>query len=98
MRSARDVFIVHDIRMDPRLQQAASVLAAGVRSVICVPLLTVNAAATPLNLAAVAPVNAEPVIVTCVPGAPLVGENDVIVAATGVAVATVGHFPTRKLM
>ncbi|MBI4888838.1 MAG: HD domain-containing protein [Acidobacteria bacterium] len=36
---ARDVFIVHDIRMDPRLQQAASVLLAGVRSVICVPLL-----------------------------------------------------------
>jgi putative nucleotidyltransferase with HDIG domain len=35
----RDVFVVHDIRMDPRLQQAASVLAAGVRSVICVPLL-----------------------------------------------------------
>ena len=37
--TARDVFIVHDIRMDPRLQQAASVMAAGVRSVICVPLL-----------------------------------------------------------
>ena len=37
--TARDVFIVHDIRMDPRLQQAHSVLAAGVRSVICVPLL-----------------------------------------------------------
>ena len=37
--TARDVFIVHDIRTDPRLQQAASVLAAGVRSVICVPLL-----------------------------------------------------------
>jgi len=37
--TARDVFIVHDIRMDPRLQQAASVLLAGVRSVICVPLL-----------------------------------------------------------
>ena len=37
--TARDVFIVHDVRMDPRLQQAASVLAAGVRSVICVPLL-----------------------------------------------------------
>lgn len=37
--TSRDVFIVHDIRMDPRLQQAASVLAAGVRSVICVPLL-----------------------------------------------------------
>ena len=37
--TARDVFIVHDIRSDPRLQQAASVLSAGVRSVICVPLL-----------------------------------------------------------
>ena len=35
----RDAFIVHDVRMDPRLQQAASVLLAGVRSVICVPLL-----------------------------------------------------------
>ena len=37
--NARDAFIVHDIRMDPRLQQAASVLLAGVRSVICVPLV-----------------------------------------------------------
>jgi HD-GYP domain-containing protein (c-di-GMP phosphodiesterase class II) len=37
--TARDAFIVHDIRMDPRLQQAASVMLAGVRSVICVPLL-----------------------------------------------------------
>jgi putative nucleotidyltransferase with HDIG domain len=37
--TSRDVFIVHDIRMDPRLQEAASVLIAGVRSVICVPLL-----------------------------------------------------------
>ena len=37
--NARDVFIVHDIRMDPRMQQAASVLMSGVRSVICVPLL-----------------------------------------------------------
>ena len=37
--NSRDAFIVHDIRMDPRLQQAASVLAAGVRSVVCVPLL-----------------------------------------------------------
>ncbi len=36
---ARDVFIVHDVRLDPRLQHAASVLVAGVRSVICVPLL-----------------------------------------------------------
>lgn len=37
--TSRDAFIVHDIRMDPRLQQAASVMLAGVRSVICVPLL-----------------------------------------------------------
>ena len=37
--TAKDVFIVHDIRMDPKLQAAHSVLAAGVRSVICVPLL-----------------------------------------------------------
>ena len=36
---ARDAFIVHDVRMDSRLQEAASVLLAGVRSVICVPLL-----------------------------------------------------------
>ena len=34
-----DAFIVHDVRMDPRLQQAASVLLSDVRSVICVPLL-----------------------------------------------------------
>jgi HD-GYP domain-containing protein (c-di-GMP phosphodiesterase class II) len=37
--TARDAFIVHDIRMEARLQQAASVMLAGVRSVICVPLL-----------------------------------------------------------
>jgi hypothetical protein len=36
---SRDAFVVHDVRMDPRLQQAASVLLSGVRSVICVPLL-----------------------------------------------------------
>lgn len=35
----RDALIVHDVRMDQRLQDAASVLLAGVRSVICVPLL-----------------------------------------------------------
>ena len=55
---------------------------AGTVAVICVLLLTVNAAATPLNLTAVAPVNAGPVIVTCVPGAPLVGENVVIPGVT----------------
>jgi pSer/pThr/pTyr-binding forkhead associated (FHA) protein len=37
--ASRDTFIVHDIGMDARLQQAASVMLAGVRSVICVPLL-----------------------------------------------------------
>jgi putative nucleotidyltransferase with HDIG domain len=37
--TARDVFVVHDIRNDVRLQQAVSVIAAGVKSVICVPLL-----------------------------------------------------------
>ena len=36
---SRDAFIVHDVRADSRLQDAASVLVAGVRSVICVPLL-----------------------------------------------------------
>lgn len=36
---ARDAVIVHDIRRDARFQQAASVMRAGVRSVICVPLL-----------------------------------------------------------
>jgi HD-GYP domain-containing protein (c-di-GMP phosphodiesterase class II) len=40
--ATRDLLIVHDIRMDPRLQQAHSVLAAGVRSVVCVPLLGRN--------------------------------------------------------
>jgi GAF domain-containing protein len=34
-----DAFIVYDVRMDPRLQQAASVLLSDVGSVICVPLL-----------------------------------------------------------
>jgi len=36
--SSRDVFVVHDIRGDARLQHAASVMLAGVQSVICVPL------------------------------------------------------------
>ncbi len=37
--TSRDVFIIHDISMDARLQEAVSVMAAGVKSVICVPLL-----------------------------------------------------------
>ncbi|MDA1184059.1 MAG: HD domain-containing protein [Acidobacteria bacterium] len=36
---SQDAFIVHDVRSDSRFQEAASVLLAGVRSVICVPLL-----------------------------------------------------------
>ena len=36
---SRDALVVHDVRADHRLQDAASVLLAGVRSVICVPLL-----------------------------------------------------------
>ena len=35
---ARDGIIVHDARLDAGLRQAASVLLAGVRSIICVPL------------------------------------------------------------
>ena len=35
---ARDGIVVHDVRMDTGLRQAPSVLLAGVRSVICVPL------------------------------------------------------------
>lgn len=37
--AARDLIIVHDMQTDPRLQHAASVVLAGVRSVICAPLL-----------------------------------------------------------
>jgi putative nucleotidyltransferase with HDIG domain len=37
--TSREAIIVHDIHRDPKLQHAHSVLAAGVRSVICVPLL-----------------------------------------------------------
>jgi len=51
---------------------------AGTVVVICVLLFTVNVAETPLNLTDVAPVKLAPVIVTLVPGAPLVGENAAI--------------------
>ncbi len=47
--------------------------------VICVGEFTVNAAGTPLNLTAVAPVRFVPVMTTEVPAGPLVGANDVIV-------------------
>ncbi len=36
---SRDIFVLHDIATDAKLQQAASVMVAGVKSVICVPLL-----------------------------------------------------------
>src|SRR5262249_4279615 len=61
----------------------------GTVAVICVPPLTVKAADVPLNFTAVAPVNVVPVIVTLVPGAPLVGENAVICDGTEKAVALV---------
>jgi HD-GYP domain-containing protein (c-di-GMP phosphodiesterase class II) len=37
--ASRDVFVIHDVPTDARLQQAVSVMIAGVKSVICVPLL-----------------------------------------------------------
>jgi putative nucleotidyltransferase with HDIG domain len=37
--AARDVLVAYDARMDSRLQEAQSVVLAGVRSTICVPLL-----------------------------------------------------------
>ena len=37
--AARDVLVVHDARLDARLQEAESVAIAGVRSAMCVPLL-----------------------------------------------------------
>jgi len=50
--------------------------ASGTVAVICVSESTVNVvAATPPNETAVAPVNPAPVIVTTVPGLPLVGEK-----------------------
>jgi hypothetical protein len=54
---------------------------AGTVAVTCVAEFTENVAAVPLKVTAVAPVNPVPVIVTDVPAAPLVGENDVIVGA-----------------
>jgi hypothetical protein len=54
----------------------------GTVALICVSELTANDAAAPLNDTVVAPVNAVPVIVTDVPGEPLLGANDVIVGAT----------------
>jgi hypothetical protein len=52
----------------------------GTVAVICALVLTVKAAGAPLNLTEVAPVNAAPMIVTLVPGVPLVGDNAVICA------------------
>lgn len=56
---------------------------AGTVVVIWVSEATVNGLAeVPLNLTAVAPVNPEPLIVTAVPDAPLVGEKEVTTGAT----------------
>ena len=50
---------------------------------IVVSLVTVNAAAVPLNVTDVAPVKPVPVTVTDVPSLPLVGSNPVTVGAVG---------------
>ena len=56
----------------------------GTDAVIWVSDTTAKVAATPPNATEVAPVNAEPVIVTLVPTGPDVGENDVTAGAPGV--------------
>jgi hypothetical protein len=58
-------------------------------AVICVLELTVNDAEAPLNPTAVAPLKFVPLMVTLVPAAPLVGENELIVGAGGGAPVTV---------
>src|SRR6266540_6182908 len=59
----------------------------GTVAVIWVAEFTVKLVAfTPPNLTAVAPVNPAPMIVTTVPGRPLVGEKEVIVGAAPVTV------------
>jgi len=61
----------------------APVVAAPGTVVVIVPeLLTVNVAGTPLNETAVAPVKAEPVIVTPVPAAPEIGVKEVMAGVT----------------
>src|SRR5260221_10253070 len=61
----------------------APVVAAPGTVVVIVPeLLTVNVAGSPLNETDVAPVKAEPVIVTPVPAAPEVGANEVMAGVT----------------
>ena len=64
----------------------------GTVAVICVSELTVKLAPVPLNVTELAPVNAEPVIVTDVPGGPLVGEKEEIVGAAGGAVLHPGSW------
>lgn len=55
---------------------------AGTVAVIWVPEVTLNGAATPLNVTEVAPVNALPLIVTVVPALPEVGLNEVTAGST----------------
>src|SRR6266581_7650194 len=50
----------------------------GTEVLICVPEVTVNVAAVPLNFTLVAPVKPEPLIVTPAPTGPLVGVNELI--------------------
>ena len=66
-----------------------NVAPAGTVAVILVDELTVNAAAVPLNVTAVAPVKFAPLTTTLAPGAPLAGVNPVIRGATMKLVALV---------
>ena len=68
----------------------------GTVAVIWVAELTVNVAATLLNLTAVVPVKFVPVIVTTVPTGPLVGVNDVIVGAPAATVKFVVAAPVEQ--
>src|SRR5439155_20537133 len=56
---------------------------AGTVALICVSELTVKLAEVPLNVTALAPVKAPPLIVTEVPTGPLAGENELIEGAAG---------------
>ena len=56
---------------------------AGTVALICVSELTVKLAEVPLNVTALAPVKAVPLIATDIPTGPLAGENELIEGAAG---------------
>ena len=79
------VELVALVAVPPGVVTAMGPLAAplGTVAVICASEFTVNVAAVPLNVTAVAPVKLVPVMVTEVPGGPLVGLNELIVGGGG---------------